>query len=178
MPQPHIHQPQDTGQFVDLRSIGWLNHEDDELVLARHREAEDQYEQTLRACSGLPPSLAGRRAASAGLRKKVTLTSSSAWAASMQDDPAAMEVDSDTEPPTPLSSSGGSHTFLLAPSVSGSVVLEAVDHTYHQVPSDSTPAALTRAPSGSLGSGAGVPAGSVDEVSWCGVVCVWGVGCG
>lgn len=31
---------QDSGVIVDLRTIGWLNYEDDELVLAHYREAE------------------------------------------------------------------------------------------------------------------------------------------
>ncbi|RUS17166.1 De-etiolated protein 1 Det1-domain-containing protein [Endogone sp. FLAS-F59071] len=144
----HIMQIKDTGQIVDVRCIGWLNHEDDELVLARHREAEDHYEQTLRSRSGLFLSSAGtRHSNSAGLRRKITMQSASAW---YDNGPAAMDVDSDTESP---GGSQGGQGFLVAPSVSGVAQQEAVDATYHQVPNVSVPQ-VARAPSVGLAGGA------------------------
>ncbi|KAJ3282010.1 acid phosphatase det1 [Borealophlyctis nickersoniae] len=38
----------DSGQFVDLRTVGWFNYEDDELVLGRYREAEEQHQRKRR----------------------------------------------------------------------------------------------------------------------------------
>ncbi|CAG8506065.1 8848_t:CDS:2 [Ambispora leptoticha] len=40
----HILHIREDGHFVDERSIGWFNLEDDELVMARYREFNDQFE--------------------------------------------------------------------------------------------------------------------------------------
>ncbi|CAG8503793.1 2965_t:CDS:10 [Ambispora gerdemannii] len=40
----HILHIREDGHFVDERSIGWFNHEDDELVMARYREFNDHFE--------------------------------------------------------------------------------------------------------------------------------------
>lgn len=140
-----------------------MNHEDDELVLARHREAEDHYEQTLRSRSGLFLSSAGaRHSNSVGLRRKVTTQSASAW---YDNGPVAMDVDSDTESP---GGSQGGQGFLVAPSVSGVAQQEAIDATYHQVPNVSAPQ-VARAPSVGLAGGGAVvvqqAAGNTEEVS-------------
>ncbi|KAJ3055314.1 acid phosphatase det1 [Rhizophlyctis rosea] len=37
----------DSGQFMELRTVGLANYEDDELVLSRYREAEQAYQQSV-----------------------------------------------------------------------------------------------------------------------------------
>ncbi|KAG9303109.1 hypothetical protein G9A89_005067 [Geosiphon pyriformis] len=44
----HILHIKDDGHFVNVRSIGWFNHDDDGLVLAQYREFDAQYEAQCR----------------------------------------------------------------------------------------------------------------------------------
>ncbi|KAI1316166.1 acid phosphatase det1 [Mortierella claussenii] len=43
----------DNGKMIDLHRIGWFNHDDDELVLARYRDFNEQYiaQQTIKSSS-------------------------------------------------------------------------------------------------------------------------------
>ncbi|TPX44184.1 hypothetical protein SeLEV6574_g04662 [Synchytrium endobioticum] len=55
----YILQIKESGKFVELRTIGWFNYEDDELVLSRANDAEDQYRQRMTSTTsptGVVPS--------------------------------------------------------------------------------------------------------------------------
>ncbi|KAJ3089836.1 acid phosphatase det1, partial [Quaeritorhiza haematococci] len=56
----HMMQIKDSGEMVHVRTIGWHNHEDDELTLARYREAEEQYQAKKRASRSVTPPTSGR----------------------------------------------------------------------------------------------------------------------
>ncbi|TPX35553.1 hypothetical protein SmJEL517_g02048 [Synchytrium microbalum] len=44
----YILEIKETGKFVELRTVGWFNYEDDALILSRATDAEEQYRQRIR----------------------------------------------------------------------------------------------------------------------------------